>query len=167
MELKEAQEKFLLTWGALGSNWGINRTMAQIHALLLTNEESLTTEDVMEKLNISRGSANLNIRELISWGLAFKVIKAGDRKEYFSAEKDIWKVARLIARERRKRELEPALKVLNQIQSELKTNSPDAKEFVKRIGDIEDFTSKTDSILEKFINSNNNWFVKLLASMMK
>src|SRR6188768_1517131 len=105
MELKEAKDKFLNAWGTLGTSWGINRTMAQIHALLLISDSELTTEEIMEDLNISRGNANMNIRALMDWGLVHKKIKQGERKEYFVSEGDIWEIARLIARERRKREL--------------------------------------------------------------
>ena len=72
MQLTEAKEKFVQSWGSLGSQWGINRTMAQIHALLLVSHEALSTEDIMETLQISRGNANMNIRELINWQLVQK-----------------------------------------------------------------------------------------------
>src|SRR6188474_963118 len=112
MKLNEAQDKFIQAWGTLGSSWGINRTMAQIHALLLVSPDALSTEEIMEDLNISRGNANMNIRALLDWNLVYKELKPGERREYFSAEKDIWKVATQVIRERRKRELEPVLKVL-------------------------------------------------------
>src|SRR3954471_20846731 len=99
MELKEAKDKFLNAWGTLGSNWGINRTMAQIHALLLISPNSLSAEEIMEDLKISRGNANMNLRDLIDWGLIYKEIKAGERKEFFHAEKDIWKAAKQIIKE--------------------------------------------------------------------
>ena len=89
MKLTEGKEKFIQAWGTLGSSWGINRTMAQVHALLLIAPESLCAEDIMEELNISRGNANMNIRALMDWGLVSKELKSGERKEFFSAEKDI------------------------------------------------------------------------------
>ncbi len=91
MQLAEAKAKFIADWGRLGTNWGINRTMAQIHALLLVSPDHLSAEEVMEQLAISRGNANMNLRELIDWGLVQKVIVPGERKEFFTAEKDIWK----------------------------------------------------------------------------
>ena len=112
MKLDEAKEKFIQAWGTLGSNWGISRTMAQVHALLLVSPEPLSAEDVMEQLQISRGNANLNLRALIDWGLVQKELRPGERKEFFAAEKDIWKVFRQVVKERRKRELEPMLEVL-------------------------------------------------------
>src|SRR5271163_2942662 len=91
MQLAEAKAKFIADWGRFGTNWGINRTMAQIHALLLVSPDALSAEEVMEQLSISRGNANMNLRELMDWGLVQKVIVPGERKEFFSAEKDIWK----------------------------------------------------------------------------
>ncbi|MFZ1693694.1 MAG: MarR family transcriptional regulator, partial [Flavobacteriales bacterium] len=107
MTIPEAKDKFIEAWGAFGSAWGINRSMAQVHALLLISHEPLSTEDVMEQLNISRGNANMNLRALIDWSLVRRVLKPGERREFFEAEKDVWKVATHITRERKKRELEP------------------------------------------------------------
>jgi DNA-binding transcriptional regulator GbsR (MarR family) len=88
MELPEAKQKFIESWGKLGSEWGINRTMAQVHALLLISPEALTTEEIMETLSISRGNANMTLRDLMGWGLIEKQHRAGERKEYFYADKD-------------------------------------------------------------------------------
>ena len=113
MKLTEARQQFISSWGALGTHWGINRTMAQIHALLLIAPDPLPQDAIMEELGISRGNANMNIRELVHWGLVERVIVPGERKEFFSAEKDIWKVVTRIVKERKKRELEPMLQLLD------------------------------------------------------
>ena len=102
MKLIESKEKFINAWGTLATSWGINRTMAQVHALLLVSPDALSAEEVMEELTISRGNANMNIRTLIDWGLVFKETRSGQRREYFVAEEDIWKVFKQIAKERRK-----------------------------------------------------------------
>ena len=102
MELKEAQNAFIQHWAQLGSSWGINKTMAQIHALLLISQGALSTEEIMDRLKISRGNANMNTRALQDWGLVYKEHHIGERKEFFRAEKDTNKVARSIARERRR-----------------------------------------------------------------
>ena len=83
MTLKEGKDKFIQSWGTLGSNWGINRTMAQIHALLLVSPEPLCAEDIRQELHISMGNANMNLRALIDWGLVYKKLKSGERKEFF------------------------------------------------------------------------------------
>jgi DNA-binding transcriptional regulator GbsR (MarR family) len=115
MTLQEGKEKFIQSWGTLGSNWGINRTMAQIHALLLISQEALSADDIIEELQISRGNANMNIRALIDWGLVYKELKPGERREFFVAEKDMWEVVKNIIIQRKKRELEPMLRVLDEI----------------------------------------------------
>lgn len=166
MNLESTKKKFLQTWGTLGSSWGINKTMAQVHALLLVSEEALSTEDIMHELNVSRGNANMNIRALLDWGLVKKEYKSGQRMEFFAAEKDMWKISRLIARERHKRELEPALRVLEELQ-QLKESGPEAKAFKKRIGEIYEFSNMVNRMLEKFIQSNNTWFMKLFSSIIK
>ncbi len=115
MNYKEAKEKYIQTWGALGSQWGINKTMAQINALLMVSTMPLSIEEIMSELQISRGNASMNIRALIDWGIVFKESKAGERKEYFTAEKDLDKLAVTIAKERSKREIKPALRVLKEV----------------------------------------------------
>ena len=85
MKLKKAKKQFIQTWARLGAEWGINRTMAQVHALLLATEKSLTTDNVMEELKISRGNANTNLRELMNWNLIYRETVPGERKEYFRA----------------------------------------------------------------------------------
>lgn len=146
MKYKEAKNTFINTWGVLGSDWGISRTMAQIHALLLISKEPLTTEEIMEDLQISRGNANMNLRALADWNLVFKIVKAGERKEYFSAEKDIRKAALHILRERKRRELDPVIQLLKQLEDLEDSNSADAKEMKKVLKDIQDLSQKADNL---------------------
>jgi DNA-binding transcriptional regulator GbsR (MarR family) len=167
MELEEAKEKFIQAWGTLGSKWGINRTMAQVHALLMVAPDPLSAEDIMQELNISRGNANMNIRALIDWGIVEKELKPGERKEFFVAEKDMWEVTKRIVAERRKRELEPVLKVLNQIKEVEGENSTDKKEFTKMIKEIERFAQKADKSLDKVTRVDEHWFLGTLMKVMK
>ena len=165
MQLAEAKAKFIADWGRFGSNWGINRTMAQIHVLLLISPEPLSAEDIMEELSISRGNANMNLRELIDWGLLQKVIIPGERKEFFSAEKDIWKVARQIVKERKKRELDqmiPALVELSQVEGDRKDKA--VKTFTDTIGSIRKFSEQADRTLDTMIKADEHWF---LGSLVK
>jgi len=117
MKYKEAKDKFISTWGVLGSSWGINKAMAQIHALLWISPEPLSMEDIMEELQISRGNTSMNLRQLIDWGIVYKETKAGDRKEYFASEKEVQELARQVAKERSKREIKPVIKVLKEVSS--------------------------------------------------
>ncbi|TAE09299.1 MAG: transcriptional regulator [Bacteroidetes bacterium] len=162
MQLDEAKEQFIQTWGTLGSNWGINRAMAQIHALLLLSPAPLSTEDIMEKLSASRGNTNMNTRELIAWGLVRKELKAGDRKEYFVAEKDIFTVVQCIIRERKKRELDPLRRALEGMTQNLEGDeaSEDIKLYKQVVGEIKDLTGTADKVLTYFEKAEKTWFFK-------
>lgn len=166
MDLKEAREQFVQAWGAFGSAWGINRSMAQVHALLLIAPEPLSTEDVMEQLNISRGNANMNLRALIDWTLVQKVLRPGERKEYFSAEKDVWKIATSITKERKKRELEPLVKLLDELE-DVPGNTAEAKAFRKMTHDLHDLTTRLDTLLEKSVRRDVQWFVKAATTLLR
>lgn len=159
MKLAEAKEQFIQSWGVLGSQWGINRTMAQVHALLLVASGPLSTDDIMQQLSISRGNANMNIRELMDWSLVSKVIIQGDRKEYFTAEKDIWKVSMYIMQQRKKRELDPMLKVLNQLTAiEEDKKDPDVKAFTQTVDSIKKFAGQAEKTMDVMIKAEENWF---------
>lgn len=166
MTLDEGKQKFLQSWGALGSSWGITRTMAQIHALLLVSPASLSADEIMEELKISRGNANMNIRGLIDWGLVHKELKPGERKEFFVAEKDMWEVVKCIITQRKKRELEPMIKVLDELSSVEQTDA-ESEAFANVIKDIKLFSSKADSTLESLTKSDSNWFVGTFMKLIK
>lgn len=108
----ESRELFVRRWGEMGGYWGINRTMAEIHALLYLSCEPLCTDDVMEALLISRGSASMNLRSLLDWGLIRREHQRGDRREYFVAETNVWRIFETIMRERRRREVEPIVRTI-------------------------------------------------------
>jgi DNA-binding transcriptional regulator GbsR (MarR family) len=168
MKLTEAKQQFISSWGAFGTHWGINRTMAQIHALLLVSADPMTQDDIMEELNISRGNTNMNIRELINWGLVERVILPGERKEFFSAEKDIWKVMRQIVKERKKRELEPMLKLLDQLEGvEGDKKDKNIKTFVETVSGIKRLGRQADKTLDVMIRAEENWFVSSLVKFFK
>lgn len=167
MEFKEAKNKFVQSWGALGSQWGINKTMAQIHALLMISTEAVSMEEIMEELQISRGNASMNLRALMDWGIVYKEYKPGERKEFFIAEKDLDELAVKIAKERSKREIKPALKVLKEV-STIKTNqSEEEKHFVEQTGKLYDFVLKADNVLDKVTEYKDNWLAKLVVKIMK
>lgn len=168
MKLEEAQQQFIASWGAFGSHWGINRTMAQIHALLMISADPLSQDDIMEKLSISRGNVNMNIRDLIDWGLVDRIIIPGERKEFFSAEKDIWKVATQIVKERKKRELDPMLRLfdtLGEVEGDKKDKN--IKQFTETVSNIKKFGLQADKMLEMMIKADENWFLGSLIKMFK
>lgn len=164
MELKEAKDRFIHTWGTLSTQWGINRTMSQIHALLLLSDKALNADEIMEELQISRGNVNMNLRDLISWGLIFKQLIPGERKEYFVAEKDIWKVTRQISRERRRRELTPLLDAMQDIRTGLKDkDSEEVQGILKIVNEIDAVASLADSTLELISKEESQWLVSTFA----
>ena len=168
MKLTEAKQQFISSWGAFGTHWGINRTMAQIHALLLISPDPLTQDDIMEELDISRGNTNMNIRELINWRLVERVLLPGERKEYFSAEKDIWKVVKQIVKERKKRELEPMLQLLDKLE-EVDGDKKDknVKTFVDTISSIKKLGKQADKTLDVMIKAEESWFIGTMMKFFK
>ncbi|GGI28149.1 GbsR/MarR family transcriptional regulator [Pedobacter mendelii] len=168
MELAAGKLKFIEAWGKLGSEWGINRTMAQVHALLLISPEAITTEDIMEQLSISRGNTNMTVRDLIGWGLVEKQHKAGERKEYFFADKDVWNIARQVAKERKKRELEPVLKILSELSSVTgEEKDPEFKTFQKSVSDINKLAKSVDKTMEAMLKADQNWFLNSILKVFK
>lgn len=168
MKLQEAKQQFISSWGAFGTHWGINRTMAQIHALLLVSPDPLTQDDIMEELNISRGNTNMNIRELINWGLVERVILTGERKEFFTAEKDIWKVVKQIVKERKKRELEPMMQLLDKLEDvEGDKKDKKVKTFVDTVSSIKRLGLQADKTLDVMIRAEENWFISNLVKLFK
>ena len=165
--LARARDEFVTQWGAIGSAWGINRTMAQIHALLIVTPRPLSTDEIMEELKISRGNAHGNLRELVSWGLIRSVVRKGERKEYFEAEKDVWKMFCIVARERRRRELRPAMNVLQDCAAATRgLKGAEAAAFNKQIKALSDFLNLADNVITKVTRSEQSrmipWALKFL-----
>jgi DNA-binding transcriptional regulator GbsR (MarR family) len=100
-------DRFVSLWSEMASAWGINRTMARIHALLYCSDAPLNTDQIMERLDVSRGSANMNLRSLVDWNLVFKTTRSDSRKDYYEAEKDVWQITARIVEERQRREVHP------------------------------------------------------------
>lgn len=165
MDYQQAKSTLIQSWGTLGSSWGINRTMAQIHILLMITPQPLSTEDIMEELNISRGNVNMNLRSLLEWGVIYKKLLPGERKEYFIAEKDIWELAGIVSKERRKRELEPAMRVLDQVSKIQEGPEKEVSELKKVSKDLLEFSEMADSMLEKFSKSEQSRLLKIMLAI--
>lgn len=167
MELEQAKKQFINLWGNFGTQWGINRSMAQVHALLLSSTQPLCTEDVMEMLSISRGNANMNLRELMNWNLVYKDSIQGDRKEYFRAEKDVWEIAKRIVRERKRREIEPLIQHLNELSEVEGEDSAEKKEFTQTIENINRLVSRLDSMSNSLMKAEESAFFGMFLKMFK
>ena len=167
MKVAEGKQKFIHTWGRLGANWGINRTMASVHALLLVSADAMNADEIMAELKISRGNANMNLRELMNWGLVHKEIIRGDRKEYFVAEKKLVKVAKLIMKERRKRELDPIVKTLAELQTiEGDKKDKHVKAYLETVKGLKDLTTKADGLIELMLKADESRFLNLLIKLL-
>ncbi len=149
-----AQDEFISAWGQMGGAWGISRTMAEVHALLYITGEALCTDDVIDRLEISRGNASITLRALQDWGLISRVHKRGDRKEYFECESDVWAMFKTIARERKKRELDPVLASLHEIRDHTRVEGSSKKSPGANGGALSDeerlalHNERLDSMLE-------------------
>jgi DNA-binding transcriptional regulator GbsR (MarR family) len=145
--LAAARREFIALWGQMSHHWGINRAMAQIHALLMVAQEPLTAEQIMAELKISRGNASMNLRELINWGIVRRTNLPGDRRDFFATEADVWTMFQIILRERKKRELDPLISRLEECAALAKKTpagtSAEAKAaheaYLKRVTELRDF----------------------------
>jgi DNA-binding transcriptional regulator GbsR (MarR family) len=167
MELNAAKQQFVNLWGNFGTQWGINRSMAQVHALLLSSPQHLCTEDIMEALSISRGNANMNIRELLNWNLVYKETVIGDRREYFRAEKDMWEVAKRITKERKRREIEPLQQHLSELKRVEGPDSEEKKEFVQTIENIDRLVSRLDGLSDTLMKADEHIFFGKILNLLK
>jgi len=165
--LGAAREEFVAQWGAMGSQWGINRTMAQIHALMMTAVEPIGTDEVMAELEISRGNAHTNLKELVAWGLLRVVVKKGERREFFEAEKDVWKIFTIVTRERKKREIDPALAVLNRCAERTgDLASEEAKAFHSQMRQLEEFVGFASRVADRVGAMKHGFAVQIAAKLL-
>lgn len=166
-ELDQARAEFLNQWGTLGPAWGVSRTMSQIHALLLVSRDSMNTDEIMDELGISRGNAHTNIKELCAWGLLRRSPRKGERKEFFEAEKDVWRVVQIITRERKRKELQPVLETLESCLDQTKgLRDAEAKAFRKQLGELQEFAQLADRVMERVGSRKSGvilpWLLKFL-----
>lgn len=172
--LEQAKALFVRRWGEMGGYWGINRTMAEIHALLFVTQEPLCTDDFMMQLKISRGNASMNLRALVDWGLIRRTHKLGDRKEYFQADTDIWHMFETILRERRRREIEPILETVDrcrEIVSAPKTASQEdidpeqVRALRRRLDELHGFLTTMGALFDLALHYGSDGMGKLARSL--
>jgi DNA-binding transcriptional regulator GbsR (MarR family) len=167
--LQEAKNLLVRRWGEMGGYWGINRTMAEIHALLFVTRAPLCTDDIMDQLKISRGNASMNLRGLVDWGLIERVHKLGDRKEYFQADTDVWHMFETIMRERRRREVEPIIATIDHCCESVKragakagsAEEEDIREFRRRVEELRGFLATMGSLFELVLDFGSTGIEKL------
>lgn len=166
VSLTPAQDRFIAAWGQMGSTWGISRTMAEVHALLFIVGQPLCTDDVMERLAISRGNASMSLRALVDWGIVSREHKRGDRKEYFEAEQDVWTLCRTIIRERLRREIHPLLASLFEVRDLTLGSGGEAVDaHNKRLDELLELIQTLDGLGERFVGSDGRG-MRLAASVL-
>lgn len=116
-ELAPPLRQFVLHWGEMGARWGVNRTVAQIHALLYVSEQALTAEAIAETLSVARSNVSVSLRELQAWGLVRVVHVLGDRRDHFQTTKDVWEMFQIIVEGRKRREVDPIREVLRELMN--------------------------------------------------
>ena len=149
-----AQDRFIALWGDMGAHWGVPRTMAEIHALLFIAGEAMNTDQIMARLHISRGNASMTLRTLVEWGMVTRSHQRSDRKDYFHAEQDVWKLLATVLRARKRRELDPLLTSLRGCLLDDARRGDDAAEHDRRIGDLITLIETLDRLSEHLLGSN-------------
>lgn len=144
-------DRFVEAWGNMGSVWGISRTMAEVHALLYITGEPMCTDDVMERLEISRGNASMSLRALLDWGVVSRTHRRGDRKDYFAADQDVWSIFRAIVRERLKREVDPLLANLHEMRDERAAPATGDAEVNARLDSMIEFLEMGTRLAGRFV----------------
>jgi DNA-binding transcriptional regulator GbsR (MarR family) len=137
--LTPIQQKFILHWGEMGARWGINRTVAQIHALLFLSARPLHAEEIAATLGVARSNVSTSLRELQGWGIVRVTHLLGDRRDHFESLKDVWEMFRVIVEERKKREADPVLGMLREAVSDAKKPGAADAHTRERLGDMLQF----------------------------
>lgn len=167
MNTEEIRQQFVQAWGVLGTSWGISRSMAQVHALLLLSKGELSTEEVMEQLKLSRGNVNMVLRDLVGWNLIYKQTKPGDRKEYFIAEHDIWQVAIRVITERKKREIMPAKQTVKVLMNNVSEAKDSEQLHIKSmLNELNSFIEQMDTLSDLLLKVEKNALLKNVLKLM-
>ena len=174
-QLRTAQDLFIRRWGEMGQTWGINRTMAEIHAFLYITGMPQCTDDVMERLNISRGNASMSLRALCDWGIIRRLHRRGERREYFESLNDVWEMFSIIAAERKRREMDPVLETIKQCQHMLGEGSlgksaaqTESVQITRqRLAGMEEFMEVTNKIFQQFVGNARSGLTKVVKVLLK
>src|SRR6478736_5338943 len=137
--LNPIQQKFILHWGEMGTRWGINRTVAQIHALLYISAHPLNAEEIAETLSVARSNVSNSLKELQGWRIVKLVHVMGDKRDHFEAMKDVWEMFRIVLDERKRREIDPTLAVLRECIEKADTDEQTSKYTEQRLRDLAGF----------------------------
>jgi DNA-binding transcriptional regulator GbsR (MarR family) len=151
MPITAVEQKFILHWGEMGTRWGINRTVAQVHALLFVSPKPLHAEEIANTLAVARSNVSTSLRELQGWGIVRVVHVLGDRRDHFESVKDVWEIFRIVAEERKRREIDPTLRVLQECVTELKKAGMGSAYTRERLEEMLTFLTATTGLFEELI----------------
>jgi len=143
MTLSTVQQKFVLHWGEMGTRWGINRTVAQIHALLFVSQKPLNAEDIVQVLGVARSNVSNSLKELQGWGIVKRVHVMGDSRDHFESMKDVWEMFRVVLDERKKREIDPTERMLHEFLAEAEADKETDEYTRKRLRELTEFFGTT------------------------
>src|ERR1700693_5552508 len=149
--LTAVAQKFILHWGEMGTKWGINRTVAQVHALLFLSPHPLPADEISSTLSVARSNVSTSLRELQGWGIVRVVHVLGDRRDHFESVKDVWEIFRIVAEERKRREIDPTLRVLRECVGELKKSAQGSQYTRERLEEMLGFLTATTGLFEELI----------------
>jgi len=152
MPLTPIEQRFILHWGEMGTRWGINRTVAQVHALLFVSPKSLHAEEIANTLSVARSNVSTSLRELQGWGIVRVVHVLGDRRDHFESVKDVWEIFRIVSQERKRREIDPTLRVLEECVGELKRAGAGSAYIRERLEEMLEFLTTTSGLFEEFVS---------------
>ena len=144
MNLNPTIHKLVVHWGEMGTRWGVSRTVAQIHALLYFSPKPLTADEIVDTLGVARSHVSNSLKELQSWGVVKGVHLLGDRREYFQSIKDVWAMFEILLDERKRREVDPILKVLRETSAQIDSGTPVDSQTKERLGEMLEFFELMD-----------------------
>jgi DNA-binding transcriptional regulator GbsR (MarR family) len=152
MSITPVEQRFILHWGEMGTRWGINRTVAQVHALLFVSPKPLHAEEIANTLSVARSNVSTSLRELQGWGIVRVAHVLGDRRDHFESVKDVWEIFRIVAEERKRREIDPTLRVLRECVGELKKTGSGSAYTRERLEEMLEFLTATTGLFEELLH---------------
>src|SRR6266498_3840348 len=159
-QMSPVQQKFVLHWGEMGTRWGINRTVAQIHALLYISEQPRNAEQIAEALGVARSNVSTSLKELQGWGIVKMVHVMNDKRDHFESMKDVWEMFRVVLDERKRREIDPTLSLLRECIAEAEKDE-----------ETDEYTEERLKALREFFEITTSWYVQIrqwpMAVMVK
>jgi DNA-binding transcriptional regulator GbsR (MarR family) len=160
--LTPVKQKFILHWGEMGTRWGINRTVAQIHALLFISPQPLNADDIVETLDVARSNVSTSLKELQSWGIVKMVHILGDKRDHFESMKDVWEMFRVVLNERKRREIDPTMQMLDECIADAEKNKATDAYTEQRLRDLREFFGTTSAWYSQVCQLPASGIVKFL-----